>query len=387
MVEALVGVELQVSLLLAVALVGYVLASRIGQSVVIAEILLGIVIGPSLLGWVTYTEIIRVLAQFGAIFLLFAVGLESSFKEIYNLRSFTVALFGVVIPWLGGFFLSELFGYGMAESVFVGTALTATSIAITANVLREMSMLETRTAKLVIGAAVVDDVLGLLALSLTNEFVSGAILLGPLLVKVFIVLLFLAVGAFSGRILSKVLWLLDSVAKSKELHQMTFVFAMAIAFLYSAVAELIGLSGIVGAFVAGVSLANLKIPVLKEGARYLEMIFAAIFFVSLGILIDLNAVGAVGLFLVALTAVAFLTKIAGCGIAARIFGASGRESLLVGVGMAPRGEVAMIIALVGLGAGVIGQGIYSAIVLMSLLTTLFTPFFLKRLFGGAKKIQ
>ena len=152
---------------------------------------------------------------------------------------------------------------------------------------------------------------------------------------------------------------------------------MMIAFFYAMVADLVGLSGIVGAFLAGVSMESVglrKSKDLKEGAEYLQIIFASIFFVSLGILVDAHALTLEGvIFMLILTGVAILTKVIGCGIPARFMGMSNRESLIVGFGMSPRGEVAMIVALIGLTSGIIGQDIYAGIVFMSLLTTVFTP--------------
>ncbi|MBI4020387.1 MAG: cation:proton antiporter [Candidatus Aenigmarchaeota archaeon] len=380
--ESLFATEFQISLMLFVAFMGYFITTKIGQNIVITEILLGILIGPTILGLVTYTDIINVLAQFGAIFLLFAIGMELKFKEIYNRKSFLIALFGVVVPWIGGFAVASAFNYPFIKAVFVGTALTATSIAITANVLREMRVLDSGTAKAIIGAAVVDDILGLLALSLTTGVAANSISFGSITTTIITAVAFLLVGAFTGGHLSKMLFRMEGIAKKKGTSEMVFLLAIAIAFLYSAIAEFIGLSAVVGAFIAGVSLENVKSPGFREGARYLEVIFAAIFFVSIGILfnIDIKAVTELIPFVVALTVVAFMTKLVGCGVGARICGMGRRESTVIGMGMAPRGEVAIIVALIGLNAGVIGQGLYSAIIAMSLLTTVLTPPLLKKAF-------
>jgi Kef-type K+ transport system membrane component KefB len=161
-----------------------------------------------------------------------------------------------------------------------------------------------------------------------------------------------------------------------------FIFAMMIAFVYAMIAEAISLSAIVGAFIAGVALEGVIIrngKNYKEGAEYLHIIFASIFFVSLGILADFKALTVnVIWFLLALTIVAVITKVIGCYIPAKLQGMSHKDSLVVGFGMAPRGEVAMIVALIGLNAGLIGQNIYVSLVLMSLLTTVITPLILRR---------
>jgi Na+:H+ antiporter len=375
-------IEFQLSLLLFVALAGYLIASKINQSAIVWEILVGIVIGPSLFGLITYTESVQTFAQLGAVVLLFVVGLEFNIKDVFNLKYGIIALIGVVVPWLGGYFLAEFYGYDFISSVFVGTALTATSIAITANVLREMGKLHTEAAKAIIGAAVIDDVLGLLVLSFSMQVTSDTISIFPIVLVIIEAVIFMVVGAYIGHVyLTKVLEKLDATKLAGRFPETIFLFAMMIAFFYAMIAELIGLSAIVGAFLAGVALTGCTIKHgknFKEGAEYLMIIFASIFFVSLGILADFHALTVQILwFLIALTILAFLTKIIGCYLGARIGRMSHKNSLIVGMGMAPRGEVAMIVALIGLNLGVIQQDIYVSIILMSLLTTIFVPIILR----------
>jgi len=375
-------IEFQMSLLLFVALAGYLIASRINQSAVIGEILVGLLIGPSLLGLITYTDFVRSVAHLGAVILLFVIGLEFKLKDIFNFKYSVIALVGVIIPWIGGFYTAKLFGYGFGSAVFVGTALTATSIAITANVLREMGKLQTEAAKAIIGAAVIDDVLSLLALSVSEQMVAGTLSLTGTSLVVFNALAFLVIGSYVGyKFLSRVVAKVDNTNIAKKFPEFVFIFAMMIAFLYAMVAELIHLSAIVGSFIAGVSLGSVVLrhsKDYKEGAEYLHIIFASIFFVSLGILADFHALTAnVVWFLIALTVVAVLTKVIGCYIPAKLQGMSNQDSFVVGFGMSPRGEVAMIVALLGLNAGLIKQDIYVSLVLMSLLTTILTPIVLR----------
>jgi len=375
-------IEFQLSLLLFVALAGYLIASKINQSAIVWEILVGIAIGPSLLGLITYTDSVQIFAQLGAVVLLFVVGLEFNIKDVFNLKYGIIALIGVIVPWFGGFFLAEFFGYDFISSVFVGTALTATSIAITANVLREMGKLQTEAAKAIIGAAVIDDVLGLLVLSFSMQVTSDTISIVPIVLVIIEAVVFMVVGGYVGHVyLSRLIERLDATKFAGRYPEAIFLFAMMIAFIYSMIAELIGLSAIVGAFLAGVALTSCIIKHgknFKEGAEYLMIIFASIFFVSLGILADFHALTLQILwFLIALTIIAFLTKIIGCYLGARIGRMSHKNSLIVGMGMAPRGEVAMIVALIGLNLGVIQQDIYVSIILMSLLTTIFVPIILR----------
>jgi len=386
MAETLVSsIEFQMSLLLFVALAGYLIASRINQSAVIGEILVGLLIGPSLLGLITYTDFVRSVAHLGAVILLFVIGLEFRLKDIFNIKYGIIALVGVIVPWIGGYFTARFFGYEFGSAIFVGTALTATSIAITANVLREMGKLQTEPAKAIIGAAVIDDVLSLLALSVSKQIVSGTFSLNSISLVVVSALGFLLIGAYVGtKFLSKLVAKVDNTNIAKKFPEFVFIFAMMIAFLYAMVAELINLSAIVGSFIAGVSLGSVVLrhsKGYKEGAEYLHIIFASIFFVSLGILADFKALTLnVIWFLIALTIVAVLTKVIGCYIPAKLQGMSHKDAAVVGWGMSPRGEVAMIVALLGLNAGLIKQDIYVSLVLMSLLTTIITPIVLRNWF-------
>jgi Kef-type K+ transport system membrane component KefB len=372
------SIEFQMSLLLFVALAGYLIAYRINQSAVVGIILAGIVVGPSLLGLVTYTDFVASLAHLGAIVLLFTIGLEFEFKQITSARNFVIAFFGIVIPWLGGFFIARLFDFGFQPSILIGTALTATSIAITANVLKEIGKLQTDVGKAIIGAAVIDDVLALLALTMSEEIVTGTLSTGTILITAGKAVVFIVVGAVVGKILlSKMLAGIDRTRLAQKYPESVFIFAIMTAFLYGMAAQLAGLSAIVGSFLAGVSLAGVNLrhgKTFREGAEHLQIIFASIFFISLGVLLDIHVITpGLLVFIVALTAVAFLTKVIGCGVPAKLYGMGLRDSLAVGVGMVPRGEVAMIVALLGLSQKLISESVYAALVLMSLLTTVIPP--------------
>ncbi|MBR5815733.1 MAG: cation:proton antiporter, partial [Methanocorpusculaceae archaeon] len=170
--ELMSTIEFQMSLLLFVALGGYLLATRIHQSAVIGEILVGLLVGPSVLGLITYTDFIDGLAGLGSIVLLFVIGFEFEVRDIANWKYAVIALVGVVVPWVGGYLCTMLFGMDFYSAIFIGTALTATSIAITANVLREMGKLHQPFAKAIIGAAVIDDVLSLIVLSVCQDLSS-----------------------------------------------------------------------------------------------------------------------------------------------------------------------------------------------------------------------
>jgi Kef-type K+ transport system membrane component KefB len=386
-----VDVARELAVLLSVAFVGYLLAAFTRQSVVIGEILVGLAVGPSLLGLIQPGDFVEGLALMGAIVLLFVVGLQHEFHEIFRGRYALIALAGVVVPWLGGYAFALASGYPFLSALFIGTALTATSIAITANVLVELGRLQSEAGKAILGAAVIDDVLGLVALALTIQLAQqGSVQLPQVAWLIAKAALLIVVGGYGGKRLAQPL--LERVDRSRigERHPTApFLLAMNIAFVYALASELLGLSGIVGAFLAGVALTktrSMRGRSFREGAEYLTTILASIFFVSLGVLVDLHQVSlAIVPFVLALTLIAMLTKFVGCALPARALGLGWRESALVGVGMAPRGEVALIAALLALRAGAVGQEVYTAVVLMSLFTTLATPPLLKALAGPAPR--
>jgi len=389
----LASIEFQMSLLLFVALAGYLIAYKINQSAVVGVILAGILVGPSVLGWITYTDFVSSLGRLGAVVLLFTIGLHFKIQEIAKIKYFLIALGGVIVPWIAGFYLAKLFGYSYGGSIFVGTALTATSIAITANVLKEMDKLDTKAAKAIIGAAIIDDVLSLLALSVSEEIVSGTLSLPFIFVTLAKAIAFLVFGVLLGStIVSKIMTRIDSTKWCDKYPESIFILAIMVAFLYSMIAELVGLSAIIGSFLAGISLARVNLrhgAAFREGSEYLQIIFASIFFISLGVLLDFHVI-TVDLiwFIAALTIVAILTKLLGSGIPAKLQRMSMNDSLIIGVGMVPRGEVAMIVALIGLSQGLIEQDMYAALVLMSLLTTIIPPLILRNwLFRGGGKAK
>ena len=375
-------IEFQMSLLLFVALAGYLVASRIGQPAVVGEILVGMMIGPSLLGWVTYTEFVNSVAHLGAVILLFVIGLEFKIKDIAKPGYAVIAIAGIVVPWIGGYYLAHWFGFDTPRAILIGVALTATSIAVTADTLKEIGKLQTDAGKAIIGAAVIDDVLALLALSITGQMSEGNLTTTAIVISVGKAVGFLIMGVILGHwAVSRWIAKLDDSKIARKYPEFLFVFAMMTAFFYALMAELCGLSAIVGSFIAGVVLESINLKNsknIKEGAEYLRIIFASIFFVSLGIIADLKALDpkVIG-FLLALTLMAVVTKVVACGIPARLQGLSNRDSLVVGFGMAPRGEVVMVIALLGLNQGTIDQPLFVVLVLMSLLTAIITPLVLR----------
>jgi len=384
------SVELQMSILLLVSLGGYLVAARLRQPAIVGQMIIGIALGPSWLGWVSYTGFIRDLASMGAVVLLFVIGLEFQIRDIARVKNLLIAASGVIIPWGSGVILALIFGFEMQRAMFIGLALSATSVAITADVLRELGKLNSSAAKIIIGAAVIDDVLALLALSITTQLASASLDWVGLLWLMSKAVLFLALGVLIGRVvINRGIRLLYTSRLAKTFPETVFVSAMAVAFLYAVVAEMVGLSAIVGAFLAGVCLEGASPGVRRhfsQGAEHLRIVFGGIFFVSLGVLSDMRAITLdIAMFLVLLTVVAVASKLLGCGLPARWTGSSWQDAWIIGLGMVPRGEVAMVLALLALNAGMIEQPAYATLVLVAIVTCLGVPPILRWLYARAGK--
>src|SRR3989338_4868202 len=306
----------ELSIVLFAALVGYLFSRSIMQPVSIGLIIVGIAIGPSVFSLVDYADV-SILAQIGGIILLFLVGLESNFREIYTRKAFQVALAGVAVPFVAGYLTALAFGLDSVSSLFIAAAISATSIGITAAVLKELGKINSETAKLIIGAAVIDDILGLIVLSVVAS-VPGGLQVAGVALTVIKALVFVIVAILVGdKLLSRLVDFFDYHVIGVHSPKTTFMLAMGLAFAYSFIAEYIGLSAIVGAFLAGVSLArSMNVRLFYVGTEYLEVIFTSIFFVSLGIIVSLSEALAIWPFILVLTIVAALTKIVGCGFVA-----------------------------------------------------------------------
>lgn len=376
----------ELTFLLVVSLFAGFLFSRFGQPRVIGYIVVGVVIGPSVLkiiqagegGASGLPESIQMLAELGSIVLLFMIGLECDLREIYTRKSIAIAIGGVLVPWGAGFLVAGAFGYG-EDAVFVGATLVATSVAVTATVISELGLIGRPVAYAIVGAAVVDDILGMVVLGISKGISAGTIDSSGLIMLVIGAVLFVVVGAWVGsKLLVRIVFDVQISGYRRKLPLSGFTLVLAIAFLYAFVAELIGISAIVGAFVAGTAFSGSALrDGFRKGMQYLEALFVPLFFVSLGVVVNVMDMLDTFWFVVALTAVAFATKIIGCGIPAKLVGMSSWDSLAVGIGMTPRLEIALIIAYYGLSTGIIGADLYSVVVAMGLLTAVFSPPLLK----------
>jgi Kef-type K+ transport system membrane component KefB len=319
------------------------------------------------------------------------IGLEFEIRDIYTRKNVIVAIGGIVLPWVGGFFLAELMLSDPGEpftkldqSLFVGTALVATSVAISAAVLKEFGAISSRVGKTILGAAVVDDVIGMIVLAITTGVASGeGVNLEDLGKASVAAILFVGAGTYLGtKFVTRVISAVERRGIEMGIGESGFMIAVAFAFLYAFISKSLGISAIVGAFIAGTSFSRSEYrKQFMQGIAFLEWAFAPIFFVSLGVLVNIRLPINIWLFAFALAAVAILSKVLGGGIPARLLGMSSRESVSVGLGMSPRLEVAMVIALFGLEHEIITSRIYSVIVLTGLLTVLVAPTLLRGVIG------
>jgi Kef-type K+ transport system membrane component KefB len=378
---------LDILIVLVAAKVAAELMERINVPAVVGEILAGILIGPSGLDLVENSDVLRVLAEIGVILLLLEVGSELELGELAAVgkASLSVAIIGVAVPFVGGAAFGEIIGMSGSEALFVGAALTATSVGITARVfgdLKALTMVESRT---VLGAAVADDVIGLVILTVVVRLAtSGSVSIAGVLWIVFVAVGFLAITAAVGiRFVPGFFeWIARFSKSSGTLVALALAFTLAIAEL----AEVAKLAPIVGAFVAGLALGrSTASDRIRRELQPVGHLFIPVFFLSIGIEVDVEQFAkpsvlaiAGGLFLIAV-----LGKLAS---AAGMFGSPG-DRLLVGLGMVPRGEVGLIFATIGLSEAIIGERDYAAILLVVLLTTLLTPpalrWRLERLRSGA----
>jgi Kef-type K+ transport system membrane component KefB len=373
---------LQLTIILAIAVLGHLIMSWIKQPTVVGELIIGIVLGPSVFGLITGKslfdqETIMLFAHFGGIILLFLIGLETKLSVVGDKKAISVAFGGVVIPWAVGYFIAVLFGFETPNAIFIGATMTATSVGVTAMVLMEMNAVSTNIGRTIIGAAVVDDILAMIALSISEGIADPDIQFSIWIVaRVSIVAVaFIVIFAIIGiKILNPAILKAHRLGQKRGVHSIGFMLALALALLYAFIAESIGLSAIIGSFLAGTVLEPSELKkVFATNTQSLGMVFIPVFFISLGLLVDLTNIMKTFVFVMVLTGFAVVTKIVGCGIPCRLFGDSGNDSFTVGYGMVPRGEIALVMALIGLNAGIISDDLYAAIVIMAILTTVVVP--------------
>ena len=353
---------------------------------VVGALLAGIILGPACLGIVHSTEMLSNLSEIGVIVLMFAAGLETDIDELKRSgkASFLIALIGVLVPLAGGaavayFFNDSTDSNVMLQNIFIGIILTATSVSITVETLKEMGKLSTRAGNAILGAAIIDDILGIIALTVVISMADESVNIGIVLLKILGFFAFTFVAAVGYHYAFKK-WTDNSAVKLRRYVVISFVFCLVLAYC----AEVFfGVADITGAFFAGLALSGTKKSeyISKRFDTLSYLLLSPIFFAGIGLKVELPKMnGEIVLFTVLLCVVAALTKVIGCGVGAKICKYTSKESLQIGVGMISRGEVALIVANKGEAVGLMSDKFFAPVIIMVVFTTVVTPVLLKLVF-------
>ncbi|MCE4050781.1 cation:proton antiporter [Bacillus sp. Au-Bac7] len=358
---------------------------RLGQPSVLGKLIIGIILGPAVLGWIDNNEFIHYFSEIGVLLLMFLAGLETDLDQLKKnwKAAFAVAIVGIIFPFIGGYSIGELFNLDTTYSLFIGVLLCATSVSITVQVLKDMNSLNSPEGSTILGAAVVDDVLVVILLAVmtsllgTGEEVSIGLLIGK---KVLFFIGVLVAGAF---IVPKFLQILSKLKVTEPVISMALV--VCFAFVYFA--DLLGMAGIIGAFAAGIAISqtDYKHTVERKMEPVAYAVFVPVFFVSIGLNVSFNGIGSQIGFIAVLSVIAVLTKLVGGAIGAKLTGFNNHSALIIGAGMVSRGEVALIIAATGLQESLLLPEYFTSTVVVIILTTLFAPPLLKFLINQDKK--
>jgi Kef-type K+ transport system membrane component KefB len=353
------------------------LFERLGQPGIVGEILAGALVGPSVFGWVSPNETLKALSELGVMFLLFGVGLEVKASELLKIggKATLVATLGVIAPFFAGWGILSLWGAPQIEAVFVGAAMVATSVGITASVLSARGLLHELASKIILAAAVIDDVLGLIVLAIVSSIARGRVNFWEIALIAALATTFTIVMAVWGTTaVKRLLPIFGSRARADEAE---FHIALVFLFALALLAQYTGVAAIVGAFLAGLALsdsANARVRTLTRGVSELLVPF---FLAGIGLHLNFGVFRSTSTVVLALVvlAAAIVTKLIGCGAGALSLGWN--NVLKIGLGMVPRGEVGMVVAQIGLGMSVISTEVYGVVVFMAVATTLVTPLLLK----------
>jgi Na+:H+ antiporter len=386
-----IHVIISLALLLFTAKIFAELFHRIKLPIVLGELLAGILIGPYALGGlplfngeplVILDETIKNIGELAAIVILFVAGLEITPREFLRggASSFTIGALGVIVPFFVGYFVFSLYGLEALETLLIATALTATSIAISIQVLSSLGKMQTKEARLILGAAIVDDILAIAVLSVVLTMVQTGNTTPDIMEITFLILkilgLFIVLLVGSIVIVPRILHRERLWKSQGSIEGIT----TAIFFGGAGIAALIGLSPLVGAFAIGMAVASTRlIKQVEEYVHKLQIIFAPLFFAIIGAQVDLRGIN-LDVLLIAgiLVFIAIVTKMLGCGLPSLLFLKDKSKAMRVGIGMVSRGEVGLIVAGVGATSGVVSGDVYTAIIVMVAVTTIITPIWLKK---------
>ncbi|MEG1002224.1 cation:proton antiporter [Clostridium sp.] len=357
---------------------------------VVGALMAGIVLGPAMLDVLHETEFIQQMAALGVIVLMFTAGLETDMNELKKTgkASFVIASLGVIIPLVGGFVVAYIFNRGeishastsaLLQNIFIGVILTATSVSITVETLKELGKLNTRAGNTILGAALIDDILGIIALTIITSIADPQVNISVVLIKIVLFFIFSGgVGYLFYKFFSK--WMKRYHKDMRRFVIVSFVFCLLLAF---AAEEFFGVADITGAFIAGLIISN------TERTKYINarfetlsyMLLSPIFFASIGIKVELSGMSlAIFIFTIILLIIAILSKIVGCAIGAKMCKYSNHEAVQIGTGMVSRGEVALIVANKGIAVGLMNPAFLAPVVIVVVITTVITPILLKVIF-------
>ena len=357
---------------------------RLAISGIVGEIAAGVLIGPSMLAWVAPNELTISLADLGVMFLLFRVGLEVKPDELLKLggSATLVAVSGVIVPMIMGWGILRFWGAPQIEAIFVGASMVATSVGITAQVLAAKGLLQQKSAQIILAAAVIDDVLGLLVLASVSGMAKGQVNVWEIALTAGLAIAFVVgIALWGNKAMGKIV---PRAQESLRVAEAEFALAVVLLFGLSVMAVYIGVAAIVGAFFAGMALAGRvghRVNDLANGAAELLVPF---FLAGIGLHVDLSAFQDRSMMMLAavILVAAVVSKFIGCGVAA--LGMGKAEAMRIGVGMIPRGEVGMVVAQIGLAMGAISQNIYGVVVFMAVATTVVAPPLLKIAYKGVE---
>ena len=359
--------------MLIAAKIAGVLSLRIGMPSVFGELLIGLILGPALLGWITPNETTAVMAEIGVVLLMFMAGMETDMVAMRAVGrpAFLAAFGGVLLPLVGGAGAMYAFGFDWQTGALIGAVLMATSVSISAQTRHELGQMRTQIGSVILGAAIIDDILGVLIFAVVVNLITGVGDLGMTLLKM---TLFFPIAWFVG---DRLLPLLVRLEHRLPQREAALTVLMALVLLYAWAAESLGsVAAITGAYLLGILAIRHLNPkhIAHDGTATVGYaFFIPIFFVNIGLQVTPNDVFSAPLVIVVITVVAIVTKLIGGSLGARMGGMSWRLALTVGAGMVSRGEVALVLAGAALSAGVISGTVFSALIVMTLVTTLVTP--------------
>ncbi|MFT9056037.1 MAG: cation:proton antiporter [Ethanoligenens sp.] len=369
---------LDIALLLVATKIGGIISRKLKMPEVLGALVAGVILGPVIFNLVQYDDNIKLLSNLGVILLMFLAGLETNVEQFRKAgkSSFLIALLGILVPLVLGTLSAFLFYKNVIENIFLGLILTATSVSITVETLTELGKLNTKAGINILGAAVIDDILGLVLISVLLAVNNGGSS-GSLVTTIMSIVLFCLFGILAIVFLPKLINKL-----TKELHpgRTILTFSLAAAMLFAFAAESLGIAAITGAYLCGLLFSQFNHKeYLERNVRAISSGFLSpIFFASVGLEASLDGFnGKVVLITVVMFIVAVIGKMVGCGAAARLFKMSRSESVQIGIGMISRGEVAIITANIGLQNHIITQEVFVPTILVVLLTTIVTPILLK----------